>query len=209
MENQVNFELTVDQLQEMVPANKDPDALLDALLEVCPRYEIVTEDRFAAFVAQCGHESGDFTALKENLNYSGDALCRVWPKHFNQENKDYYHRNPERIANRAYRNRMGNGSEESGDGWRYRGRGAIQLTGCNNYTAFASDAGMDLEDAVEYLETLQGAVESAAWFWKKNGLNAMADERDNTAMTKRINGGTHGIEDRKERLIRNLTVLLG
>jgi putative chitinase len=133
----------------------------------------------------------------------------VWPRHFNEENAQEYHRQPEKIANRAYRDRMGNGDEESGDGWRYRGRGAIQLTGYNNYNAFSEDAGMDIEDAVDYLETLEGAVESAAWFWLKNDLNEMADDRDNTAMTKRINGGTHGIEDRKERLINNLEILLG
>lgn len=205
----MNFDFTLEQLKEMLPKCKQHEALYDALLEVCPHYDINTEDRLAAFIAQCGHESADFNILKENLNYSGDALCRVWPKHFNADNKDEYHRNPEKIANRAYRNRMGNGDEESGDGWRYRGRGAIQLTGHDNYSKFAADAEMSIEDAVEYLETLQGAVESAAWFWKKNGLNQMADERDNTKMTKRINGGTHGIEDRKERFIRALEVLHG
>jgi putative chitinase len=104
---------------------------------------------------------------------------------------------------------MGNGDEESGDGWRYRGRGAIQLTGHNNYSQFSEDTDMDIDEAVEYLETFTGAVESAAWFWENNGLNDLADERDNTAMTKRINGGTHGLEDRKERYIHNLDVLLG
>ena len=205
----MNFEFTEDQLDQMVPRCKHTEELYEALLDVCPRYEINTEDRLAAFVAQCGHESADFKTLKENLNYSGDALCRVWPRHFDQDNKEFYHRNPERIANRAYRDRMGNGSEESGDGWRYRGRGAIQLTGCHNYTKFADYNEMDVGDAVEYLETLKGAVESAAWYWLEHGLNEMADDRDNTKMTKRINGGTHGIEDRKERLIRNLEVLLG
>lgn len=205
----MNFDFTLEQLKEMLPRCKQHEALYNALLEVCPHYDINTEDRLAAFIAQCGHESADFNTLKENLNYSGDALCRVWPRHFNADNKDEYHRNPEKIANRAYRNRMGNGDEESGDGWRYRGRGAIQLTGRDNYSKFANDADMSIEDAVEYLETLQGAVESAAWFWKKNGLNEMADDRDNTKMTKRINGGTHGIEDRKERFIRALEVLHG
>ena len=209
MENQVNFELTVDQLGEMVPSNKDPEALLEALLEVCPRYEIDTEDRLAAFVAQCGHESRDFTALKENLNYSGDALCRVWPRHFDQENKDYYHRNPERIANRAYRDRMGNGSEESGDGWRYRGRGAIQLTGCNNYTAFGKTVDMTAEEAAEYVATPKGAVESACWFWNTAKLNAIADAGDIVKMTKKINGGTIGLEDRTERWEKALAILGG
>lgn len=205
----MNFDFTLEQLKEILPKCKHQEELYDALMEVCPHYDINTEDRLAAFLAQCGHESADFNILKENLNYSGDALCRVWPKHFNADNKDEYHRNPEKIANRAYRNRMGNGDEDTGDGWRYRGRGAIQLTGHDNYSKFATDADMSIEDAVEYLETLQGAVESAAWFWKKNGLNEMADDRDNTKMTKRINGGTHGIEDRKERFVRALEVLHG
>lgn len=205
----MNFDFTLDQLKEMLPRCKSQEELYDALLDVCPRYDITTEDRLAAFIAQCGHESADFNTLKENLNYSGDALCRVWPRHFNADIKDEYHRQPEKIANRAYRNRMGNGDEDTGDGWKFRGRGAIQLTGCDNYTRFANDAGMDVNDAVEYLETLKGAVESAAWFWSKNGLNEMADDRDNTKMTKRINGGTHGIDDRKERLVHNLGVLLG
>ena len=204
-----DFDFTVEDLEQMVPNCKEPDELYEALCHVCPNYEIDTVDRLAAFVAQCGHESADFTRLKENLNYSASALVRVWPRHFNEENAQEYHRQPEKIANRAYRDRMGNDDEESGDGWRYRGRGAIQLTGYNNYNAFSEDAGMDIEDAVDYLETLEGAVESAAWFWLKNDLNEMADDRDNTAMTKRINGGTHGIEDRKERLINNLEILLG
>ena len=176
---------------------------------VCPRYEITSKDRLAAFLAQCGHESNNFNTLKENLNYSASALKRVWPRHFNEENAEEYHRQPEKIANRAYRNRMGNGDEESGDGWKHRGRGAIQLTGFNNYSKFSNDINMDVDEAVEYLETFEGAVESAAWYWYNNGLNEMADDRDNTAMTKRINGGTHGLEDRKERYVLNLEVLLG
>jgi|TARA_B110000240_G_C13483797_1_gene446473 putative chitinase len=207
----MNFEFTLEQLKQMVPSCKHTEELYDALLEVCPRYEIDTEDRVAAFVAQCGHESMDFNTLKENLNYSAKALDAVFGKYFKRAGVDAteYARQPEKIANRVYASRMSNGDEESGDGWKFRGRGAIQLTGCANYTKFAEDTDQSIEDAVVYLETLQGAVESAAWFWKTNGLNPMADERDNTKMTKRINGGTHGIEDRKERYVRNLGVLLG
>ena len=205
----MDFELTIDQLEKMLPKCKRIEDLYDAILDVCPRYEITSKDRLAAFLAQCGHESNNFNTLKENLNYSASALKRVWPRHFNDENAEEYHRQPEKIANRAYRNRMGNGDEASGDGWKHRGRGAIQLTGYNNYYKFASDVYITVDEAVEYLETFDGAVESGAWFWHNNGLNALADDRNNTAMTKRINGGTHGLKDRKERLIHNLEVLLG
>lgn len=205
----MDFELTIDQLEEMLPKCKRIEDLHDAILDVCPRYGIITKDRLAAFLAQCGHESNNFNTLKENLNYSASALKRVWPRHFNDENAEEYHRQPEKIANRAYRNRMGNGDEASGDGWKHRGRGAIQLTGYNNYSKFASDIDITVDDAVKYLETFDGAIESAAWYWHNNGLNALADDRNNTAMTKRINGGTHGLKDRKERLIHNLEVLLG
>lgn len=203
-----DFDFTQEKLAECLHKNPDVTELYEVLCELLPKYEITTRDRVAAFLAQCGHESADFTILKENLNYSGDSLKRVWPKHFGDDiDINVYHRNPEAIANRAYRNRMGNGDEDSGDGWKFRGRGAIQLTGRNNYTAFANDVGMDVEDVVEYLETLKGAVESACWFWSKNGLNALADERDNTKMTKKINGGTIGLEDRKQHLIHCLNIV--
>jgi putative chitinase len=202
-----DFDFTQEKLTECLHRNPDVTELYAVMCELLPKYEIVTRDRVAAFLAQCGHESADFTILKENLNYSGDSLCRVWPRYFNESNKDQYNRNPEAIANRAYANRMGNGDEASGDGWKYRGRGAIQLTGHDNYARFAADIGADIDSVVEYLETLRGAVESACWFWYKNGLNAMADERDNTKMTKRINGGTIGLEDRKQHLIHCLNIL--
>lgn len=203
-----DFDFTQEKLASCLHKNPDVTELYEILCELFPKYDIITPDRIAAFLAQCGHESVDFTVLKENLNYSGDALKRVWPRHFGDDvDISQYHRNPEAIANRAYRSRMGNGDEASGDGWKFRGRGAIQLTGKDNYTRFANDVGMELDDVVEYLETLKGAVESACWFWDKNGLNVLADERDNTKMTKRINGGTIGLEDRKNHLIHCLNVL--
>jgi putative chitinase len=203
-----DFDFTQEKLAECLHKNPDVTELYEVLCELLPKYAITTRDRVAAFLAQCGHESADFTILKENLNYSGDSLKKVWPRHFGDDiDINAYHRNPEAIANRAYRDRMGNGDEASGDGWKFRGRGAIQLTGRNNYTAFANDVGMDVESVVEYLETLKGAVESACWFWHKNGLNALADERDNTKMTKKINGGTIGLEDRKQHLIHCLNIV--
>lgn len=192
-----DFEFTQDKLAQIIPnAAYGVDVWFNELNELLPVFEINTPQRVAAFIAQTAHESGGYRALSENLNYSGDALCRVWPKHFNEENKEQYHRNPEAIANRAYRNRMGNGDEESGEGWAYRGRGLIQLTGKDNYSRFAAYAEMAVEQAPEYIETPRGAVHSACWFWYSNDLNTYADAGDFVGMTKRINGGTIGLEDR-------------
>lgn len=153
--------------------------------------------RQAAFLAQCAHESAEFTAVKENLNYSGTALRNIFGKYFRtDELVAQYARKPERIANRVYANRMGNGNEASGDGWRFRGRGLIQLTGRNNYTACGNDLQINLIDNPEWLETPQGAVKSALWFWNRNDLNSYADVEDIRGMTKRINGGYHGLDDR-------------
>lgn len=197
MENWL-FEFTPEKLARCVKRNQDPQALFNALEAVLPRYEINTVDRVAAFLAQCGHESADFTILEENLNYSAKGLRNTWPARFpSEEAAQPYHRKPKMIANKVYANRMGNGSEDSGDGWRFRGRGAIQLTGRSNYQAFADTFGWTLEEAVAYTETLQGAVESAAWFWWKNKINDIADRRDIKAMTRRINGGVIGLADRE------------
>jgi putative chitinase len=205
-----SFDFTPEKLAHCAKRNKDIPGLFAALEEVLPRYEITTVERVAAFLAQCGHESVDFTVLQENLNYSAKGLSLTWPKRFPSEADAHpYHRNPEKIANRVYSSRMGNGDEASGDGWKYRGRGAIQLTGRDNYTAFAKSINKSLEDTVTYLETLPGAIESAAWFWKRNNLNALADARDIVTSTRRINGGTIGLEDRRRHFEHNLTVLKG
>lgn len=205
-----SFEFTTEKLAKCLPRNKDPEALFAAMEAVLPRYEINTVDRVAAFLAQCGHESADFTVLQENLNYSAKGLSATWPRRFVSESAAQpYHRNPEAIANCVYASRMGNGDEASGDGWKFRGRGAIQLTGRANYQAFADTFGWALEEAVAYTETLQGAVESAAWFWWKNNLNALADDRNITGLTKKINGGTLGLEERKKHMLHNLEVLEG
>jgi len=192
-----DFEFTAEKLGQIIPnAAYGVDTWFNELSEMLPVFEINTVARVSAFIAQTAHESGGYRALSENLNYSGDSLCKVWPKHFNADNKDEYHRNPEKIANRAYRSRMGNGDEASGDGWKYRGRGLIQLTGKDNYSRFAEYAEISPEQAAEYLETPRGAVHSACWFWYANDLNTYADAGDFTGMTKRINGGTIGLEDR-------------
>ena len=189
--------LTLNQLEEILPNNKNVKEWHEALLNILPDYEIDSTERIAAFLAQCAHESAEFTAIKENLNYKAASLRRVFGKYFpNDELAAQYAHNQEMIANRVYANRMGNGDEASGDGFRYCGRGLIQLTGKNNYQAFAASLEMPLEDVPEYLATFEGAVQSAAWFWETNNLNKLADAGDILNLTKRINGGTIGLEDR-------------
>jgi len=152
--------------------------------------------RVACFVAQTGHESGGFNFIKENLNYSEKGLLTTFHKYFDAETASQYAIQPERIANRVYANRMGNGDESSGDGYMFCGRGLIQLTGRINYTKFAQALGMGLEDTVAYMETSEGATASAGWFWDSNNLNQYCDSGDFVMLTKRINGGTIGIEER-------------
>lgn len=195
----MDFEFNAEQIAELFPNCKpDAETWFEQLEAILPVFEINTEKRVAAFIAQCGHESGGFRAISENLNYSAKALDAVFGKYFVRGGRDAeeYHRQPEKIANVVYANRMGNGDTDSGDGWRFRGRGLIQLTGRNNYTAFAEYAEMDLDDVVEYLATPKGAVHSACWYWFNNNLNQYADSGDIKSMTRRINGGYIGLEDR-------------
>jgi len=200
-------QLTTEQFQCLFPRTPEPEAWTGAINAVCPKYGIDTYLRLAAFLSQCGHESSDFTRLVEGLNYSASALTRTWPKRFPAAVAGKYARQPERIANRAYADRMGNGPEESGDGWKHRGRGAIQVTGKENYLAFAEAAGKSYEEVFDYLETREGAIESACWFWSTNVLNIFADRKWTETITRRINGGTNGLEDRKARYAAALKVL--
>jgi putative chitinase len=194
------MELTKQQLQQLLPKNPYIDHWYGALSQLLPDYEINTPQRIAAFIAQCAHESGGFTALKENLNYKAATLRKIFPKYFpTDELANAYANMPnkqEAIANRVYANRMGNGDEQSGDGFRYCGRGLIQLTGKNNYQNFAESIEISVEEASEYLATFEGAAQSACWFWETNNLNQWADKGDIVTLTKRINGGTIGLEDR-------------
>jgi putative chitinase len=191
------FDFTKQQLKEMIPKNPYADQWFEAIYEILPEYEITTPQRVAAFLAQCAHESGGFVFLKENLNYKAASLRRVFPKYFPDDAiAAQYAGKGEMIANRVYANRMGNGPEESGDGFRYCGRGLIQLTGKNNYTFFAGSLDIPVEEASEYLQTFEGAVQSACFFWEQNKLNQWADAGDILTLTKRINGGTIGLEDR-------------
>ena len=167
------------------------------MCQLLPEYEINTPQRVAAFVAQCAHESGNFRLLQENLNYRAASLMKVWPRQFpTAEIANQYAQKPQAIANRAYANRMGNGPEASGDGWAYAGKGLIQLTGKDNYTRFAESIETPVEEIPEFLQTFEGAVQSACWFWETNNLNQWADKGDILTLTKRINGGTIGLEDR-------------
>lgn len=193
-------QLTKEQLKQLLPRNPYIDHWHRALEQLLPDYEINTSQRIAAFVAQCAHESGGFMVLKENLNYRAQTLRKIFPKYFpTDELAQNYANRPnkqEAIANRVYASRMGNGPEESGDGYRFCGRGLIQLTGRDNYTFFAGSLGISVEEASEYLETFEGAAQSACWFWETNNLNQWADRGDILTLTKRINGGTIGLEDR-------------
>jgi putative chitinase len=192
--------LTLEQLQQLIPRNPYAKQWHVALAQLLPDYEINTSQRIAAFVAQCAHESGGFTALRENLNYRAVTLRKIFPKYFpTDELAQQYAAMPNKqqaIANLVYANRMGNGPPESGDGYRYSGKGLIQLTGKDNYTWFAASLGIGVEEAAEYLETFEGAAQSACWFWETNKLNQWADAGDILTLTKRINGGTIGLEDR-------------
>ena len=203
-----SFNFTTENLKKCLPRNPHADGLYHAFQNLLVKYDITSIERVAAFFAQCGHESNDFTVLKENLNYSAPSLQKVFPKYFpDAATATKYEHKPEAIANRIYGSRMGNGNEASGDGFKYRGRGAIQLTGKDNYTKFGKTLGKTADEAAAYCETLDGALESACWFWSTNGLNALADNQDNVGLTKRINGGTIGLDDRTNRFNNNLIAL--
>ena len=196
-----DFDFTVEKLAQIVPGNPYIDHWYHALCEILPDYDIDTTERVAAFLAQCAHESCGFKAIKENLNYRPQTLVTLFKKYFDLPTAERYCAMPnkqEAIANRIYANRMGNGDEASGDGYRYCGRGLIQLTGKDNYTRYAQSTEQSVEEASEHLTTFEGCVQSAAWFWEANNLNQYADSGDILTMTKRINGGTIGLEDRKK-----------
>lgn len=203
------FILSKAQLADLLKGNKHVDEWYDAMEVLLPKYNINTSQRVASFISQCAHESLNFTVLEENLNYSEQALLRVFPKYFRDRDPSSYARKPEAIANIVYANRMGNRSEKTGDGWAFRGRGVIQLTGANNYTAFSKYIGKSIQDTTKYLGTKQGALESACWFWETNGINEAADTGDVKRVTKIINGGYNGLEDRQKHYNHAMQVLGG
>ena len=213
--NKMDKILTKDMLAAMIPGNDKVDMWFEAIEEIFPKYEINTVERIAGFIAQCAHESNNFRSLEENLNYSEDALLRVFGRYFGKAPKasaSEYARNPEMIANRVYNDefrkyKMGN--TQPGDGWMFRGRGLKQLTGRENYTKFGKSGKMTAEQASEYVATEKGAIESACWFWKNKKLNAIADTGDIKKLTKVINGGDIGLADRTSRYDSAIEILGG
>lgn len=199
------MDITQDQINQLLPNNNHKVEWFNALTSQLPKYDITTLQQVAAFIGQTLHESGEYTATIENLDYSADALSRVWPSRFPMSVAVSYARKPVAIANRAYANRMGNGDEDSGDGNAYKGRGLIMTTGKANYQRFADDCGMDLADVPAYLETCDGAVASACFFWKSNDCNSVCGDIE--ALTKKINGGILGLADRTEQTNRALSIL--
>ena len=176
-----------------------PDVVFAELPTVVKLYEIYTRIRMAHFLAQCAHESAGFMKREENLNYSADRLLKVFPKYFDVGSAGLYARKPEKIANRVYANRMGNGDEASGDGWKFRGRGYFGLTGRYNYTEFGKSCGIDVTEMPSLVAT-ELALTSAGWFWHVEKLNRIADrgldQQDIADITKQVNGGYNGLEDR-------------
>ena len=190
---------TEDAVRQLIPKVKNFDEWYNNLLNTLPEYDIDTPKRVAAFMAQCGHESGGFTLMQENLNYSAKGLVGTFNKYFPTEaHAKPYERKPEMIANRVYANRMGNGDESSGDGWYFRGRGIVQIAGKNNYTKCSQslfESNVLVENPDLLLES-EYAIHSACWFWSAARLNELADIGDIKTMTKRINGGYIGLADR-------------
>lgn len=178
---------------------KLPSTLAAQLSDVITKFEINTPLRLAHFLAQCAHESGNFKSVSENLNYSSGRLNQVFPSYFKNKDVNEYGGKPEKIANLVYGNRMGNGPETSGDGYRFRGRGYIQLTGRSNYAAFSSSIGVDVTSNPDLVSTTY-PLASAAWFFSKNKLLAIADTGSTPdvveKITRRVNGGTLGLADR-------------
>lgn len=206
--------LTLDKFSEMIQTNKEANEWFPIAIEFFGKYNINTSLRIASFMAQCAHESNDFRNLEENLNYSVDNLLKIFPRYFGKGKADpaAYARNPEKLANYVYmdanRSKQGAlGNTRPGDGWKFRGGGIKQLTGRNNYSVFGKDIGMTADEAADYVRTKKGAFESACWFWKKNKLEKFADADDIVGMTKKINGGTIGLEDRRSRYTRAKSIL--
>jgi putative chitinase len=196
----------------MIMTNEQLQALgidekwFEPLNETFAKYDISTPVRQAYFIGQCAHESNNFKILQENLNYSAEGLMKTWPSRFpTKEIADQYARQPAKIAGKVYNGRLGNTSEEEAS--KYLGRGLIQLTGKENYEHCGSSLGVDLVGNPDWLLDPKYAALSAGWFWNKKGLNALADAQDLDTMTKRINGGLIGLDDRKAKIAKALSVL--
>lgn len=186
---------TPAKLAQICP--KIPQSRINGILTAMDFFAINTPLREAAFIAQCAHESRDFSVTEENLHYSAERLIQVFPKYFRSlEQATFYAQNPRAIANLVYANRMGNGNETSGDGFRFRGRGYLQLTGHDNYMKFSAASALDAMNNPDLVADPDGAALSAGWFWAKNGINTLADKGDFEGVTRKINGGIVGLEAR-------------
>lgn len=189
-------------------AQKTLNEWVDPLNLAITHFDITTRARACAFIAQVGHESAGLSVTTENLNYRAEGLRRTFPRYFPTDAlAQRYARNPRMIASRVYANRMGNRDEASGDGWLYRGRGLIQVTGASLYATLAHDLEKTVAETVTFLESKDGAAMSAGWYWNRNALNTYADQERFTDLTKRVNGGTNGLADRKEIWNRALKVI--
>ena len=198
--------VTAEQLKQL----KINPELVDVFNETFERWGISTVRQKAGFIGQCGHECANFTKLEENLNYSAQGLMKIWPRRFPPlEVAQPYHRQPQKIANKVYANRMGNRDEASGDGWRFRGSGWLQLTGHSNFFHAGEAIGEDFVMKPELVRTPKYAALTAGWFWSTHGCNPLAEAGDWTALTKRINGGTIGLEDRVKHIREAINVLSG
>jgi putative chitinase len=199
--------MNVDKLKGVIP-----DGVITQIDSVKDKFEINTALRLAHFLAQCGHESGNFKLTQENLNYSGKGLLGTFPKYFDAATALAYERKPEKIANVVYANRMGNGDKASGDGYKFRGRGFIQLTGHDNYAAFGKAIGEDILASPDLVAT-KYPLASAAWFWNKNKINAIADGGATSEVvakvTRKVNGGVIGLDDRIKHFYQFHNLLIG
>lgn len=197
--------VTAEQLQQL----KINPELAPIFNDTFQRWGINTIRQQAGFIGQCGHESGNFKVLEENLNYAADRLCKIWPKRFpTLADAQPYHRNPRKIANKVYANRMGNRDEASDDGWRFRGSGWVQLTGHDNFFHFSKAMGEDFVMQPDLVRTPQYAAHSAGWFWSTHDCNRLSEAGDWTGLTKKINGGTIGLEDRVKHITHAMAVLV-
>jgi putative chitinase len=199
--------ITLHQFRSMIPTNREPEVWFNIAVDMFPKYNINTPNRIAGFMAQCGHESNDFQVLEENLNYSESRLLEIFSRYFGappKRNPRDYARNPRKLANYVYMdefrsasNRLGNIHRD--DGWKFRGGGIKQITGRDNFEKFGRSVGMTADQAADYVRTKKGAFESACWFWKTKNLNAFADNDDIDGMSRRVNGGNIGLQDRRNR----------
>jgi len=201
--------ITINLLQDLCPTTsyQTLTKYVEPLSDGMNKYKITTPVRVAHFLSQCAHESGNFEFTIENLNYSQAGLLSTFPKYFTQAQAQEYARKPDKIGNRVYANRMGNGTESSGDGYKYRGRGLIQLTGKNNYTKLSESIGKSIDDTILYLNSPIGATVAALWFWDVNKLVTLSDTATVDAITRKVNGGLHGYTDRLDKYKRILSYI--